>query len=265
MFKLNKGSYYSFALLLLFIVYTLSSSCVSTKNLLYLRDVPDTMSTPMVMNNPAPFIDPKIESNDILAVTVQTLVQNPGNTPITSNSTGTFNLLNGNLVDKNGYIELELIGFVKVAGLTTAEARELIKQKAKEYYKEPVVNVRIANFDVTVLGDVARPGQVTLPSEKASIIDAIALSGDINITGKKGNVLLIRSDGDKKTFARLDLRSSAIYQSPYYWLKQRDQIIVEPNKFKVQSSDQTFLRNLGIISTLISTITLVLLFKNTKF
>jgi polysaccharide export outer membrane protein len=248
------------ACVMLLAFYACTTSCVSTKNLLYFKDVPDTLTTPMVVNA-TPFVDPKIESNDILAITLQTLVQNPGNTPITTNSTGTFNLLNGNLVDRNGYIELSLLGFVKVGGLTTAEARELIKQKAKEFYKDPVVNVRIANFEVTVLGDVARPGKVSIPNEKGNIMDAIALAGDLNITAKKSNVMLVRHDGDREIFYRYDLRSSKVFQSPQFWLKQNDQIIVEPNRYKAQSSDQTFTRNLGIITTLISLASLILLFK----
>ncbi len=261
MYKLYKQFNFSLILLLLFFVYTTTTSCVSTKNLLYFQDLPDTMNTPVTMSNITPFTEPKIEPNDILAITVQTVVQNPGNAPITSTSTGTFNMLNGFLVDKKGYVELSLIGFVKVAGLTTTEAREVIKQRADKYYKEPVVNVRIANFDVAILGDVARPGMINIPNEKANIMDAIAMAGDLNLTAKKGNVLLIRSEGDEKKFVRMDLRSSKVYQSPYLWLKQHDQIIVEPNKFKVQSSDQTFLRNLGIISTLISTVSLILIFR----
>ncbi len=264
MFKPTNQGPYRLSLLLLFFVYAMTTSCVNTKNLLYFQDIPDTLSAPVTMTSVTPFTEPKIECNDILAITVQTVVQNPGNSPITSTSTGTFNLLNGFLVDKNGYVELSLIGFVKVAGLTTTEARELIKQKAKEFYKEPVVNVRIANFDIAVLGDVARPGMVNVPSEKATVMDAIALAGDMNITAKRGNVLLVRNEGDEKKFVRFDLRSSNVYHSPYLWLKQRDQIIVEPNKFKVQSSDQTFLRNLGIVSALISTLSLVLLFRNVK-
>ncbi len=264
MYNLFKQNLYTLGLLVLVVVYTMASSCVSTKKLLYFHDISDTMSAPVVMGNTAPFVDPKIESNDNLAITVQTLVQNPSNTPITSNTAGTFNALNGNLVDKNGYIELPLIGFVKVAGLTTAEARELIKQKAKEFYKEPVVNVRIANFDVAVLGDVARPGMINLPNEKANIIDAIALAGDLNITAKKHNILLIREEDGVKTFTRMDITSSKIYQSPRFWLKQHDQIYVEPNKFKLQSSDQTFTRNLGILSAVISLASLVLIFKNAK-
>ncbi len=254
------------SLLLLFVLYaSLMSSCISVKKVVYFQDIPDSGSVPTAMAPSTKFVDPKIESNDILAVTLQTIVQNrESNTPITTNSAGTFNELNGFLVDKNGYIELSLIGFVKVAGLTTAEARELIKQKAKEFYKEPVVNVRIANFDIVVLGDVTKPGTITLPSEKASIIDAIALSGDLALTAKRDNILLIRSEGDEKKFVRFDMRSSQIFQSPYYYLKQRDIIYVEPNKNRIQSSDNTFIRNLGILSSIVSLASLALVFKSIK-
>ena len=78
------------------------SSCVSMKKVKYFSDLPDTISEPIVVSQPAPFIEPKIESNDILAITLQTITQNSGNTPITTNAVGSFNPLNGNLVDKDG-------------------------------------------------------------------------------------------------------------------------------------------------------------------
>jgi len=260
--KLGRNCY---GILLLFIAYVLMGSCISSKKILYFQDMADSGSVPITMLPSTKFVDPKIESNDILAITVQTIVQNKeSNSPITTNTPGTFNELNGFLVDKNGYIELSLIGFVKVGGLTTAEARELIKQKAKEFYKEPVVNVRIANFDIVVLGDVNKPGTITLPSEKASIIDAIALSGDLSLTAMRDNILLIRSQGDEKKYVRFDMRSSEIFQSPYFYLKQRDIIYVEPSKNKIQSSDNTLIRNLGILSSLVSLASLALVFKSLK-
>src|SRR4051812_6904076 len=113
MYRLYIQRNYSWGLLLFFVVYTFTSSCVSSKKMVYFNDLADTMSVPVAVQS-TPFKEPKIETNDILAITVQTLVQNPGNTPITSTSTGSFNLLNGFMVDKNGYIELALIGFIKV-------------------------------------------------------------------------------------------------------------------------------------------------------
>ena len=265
MYKSGRRLVNKSGILLVFLLYILNSSCISTKRVVYFHDIPDTMSAPIVMNQPTQFVDPKIESNDVLAVTLQTITQNEeSNQPITTNSSGTFNSLNGFLVDKNGYIELSLIGFVKVGGLTTAEARELIKQKAKEFYKEPVVNVRIANFDISVLGDVNKPGTVTLPSEKASILDAIALSGDLALDARRDNILLVRTEGNEKKFVRFDLSSSDIFKSPYFYLKQRDLVYVVPNKSKVQSSDNTFIRNLGIITSLISLASLIVVFKSIK-
>ena len=267
MYKLNRRSFSSLSLLSLFIVYAFFSSCISAKKTTYFYDIPDTLgsSNPLIMNQITPFVDPKIEVNDVLAVTIQTIEQNNSNTPITTNSPGTFSPLNGFLVDKNGYIELSLIGFVKVAGLSTAEARELVKQRAKEFYKEPVVNLRISNFDILVLGDVGKPGTVTVPNEKAGIVDIIGLAGDLNSTAKRKNILLIRTDGDQKKFLRFDITSSKIFQSPYYYVKQHDIIYVEPNRYKREGADQTLIRDLGILTSLVSLISLLYIFQNIRF
>lgn len=262
--KLQRQSWYGFGLIYIFVACTLMTSCVSTKKVIYFNDLPDTITVPVVMNNPTPFVDPKIESNDILSITVQTPLQNPSNTPITTNAGGSFSDLNGCLVDKDGYIEIPVIGFVKVGGLTTSEARAVIKEKAKDLFVDPVVNVRIANFDIEILGNVSKPGKLTFSSEKVSILDAIALSGDIPLTGKRDNVLLIRSENGQKKFVRFDLTSSKVYQSPYFWLKQRDQIYIEPSRNTIQNSDNTFNRNLGIISSLISLATILLVLRGTK-
>ena len=267
MYRLGRPGIIRPGLLLIFLSYLLSASCVSTKRVVYFSDLPDTISSsaPVVMTQIATFVDPKIESSDNLAVTIQTITQNDKtNAPITSNTTSTFNALNGFLVDRSGYIELPLIGFVKVAGLTTSEARELVKQKAKEFYKDPVVNVRIANFDITVLGDVTKPGILTLPSEKTTILDVIAMSGDLSLTARRDNILLVRTENNEKKFVRFDMRSTKIFQSPYYYIKQRDIVYVEPNKSKVQTSDNTFIRNLGIISSLISLASLIVVFRSIK-
>ncbi len=263
MYNKTKQNRYSFVALLLFIVIAVTSSCINTKKIIYFNDLPDSSSRPYLLGDLTTYVEPKIENSDILAITVQTIVAN-SQTPITSSSTGTFSSLNGFMVDKNGFIELNLIGFVKVAGLTTSEARELIKQKAKEFFKDPVVNVRIANFDVQVLGDVAKVGVVTLSSEKSSLLDALALAGDLLLTARRDNILLIRTEGDQKKFIRFDLRSKNIFQSPYFYLKQHDIIYVEGRKDKLQASDNGFSRTLGLISSFASLISLVLIFRTFK-
>lgn len=241
-------------------------SCAPSKKMIYLRDLKDDprYPNPVEITETTKFTEPRIESNDVLAITLQTPAQSEGNTPISSNTKGAFDVLGGFLVDKDGNIELSLIGFVKVGGLTTSEAREAIKQKAREFYKDPVVNVRIANFDVTVLGDVGRPGIVTVPSEKANVFDVLALTGDLQLTGKRTNVLLVRSEGDKKTFARLDLTNTDIYKSPYFYVKQRDMLYVEPNRFKLSTSDNRLSRGLTIMTAAISLLSLLFIFKVIK-
>ncbi len=237
-----------------------AASCIAPRKALYFADISDTLSKPLVLQ-PTTFVEPKIEPNDILTITIQTIEQAESNTPITSNTLATFNPLNGFLVDKNGYVELSLIGFVKVGGLTTSEARELIKQKAREFYKEPVVNCRIANFNIMVLGDVTKPGFANFPDEKVTILDALAQSGDINLTARKDDLMLIRTENQEKKIVRLNVNSSEIFNSPYFYLKQRDVLIVEPRKPKIRDSDNRFVKYLSIASTIVSLTTIILAFK----
>ncbi len=264
MYELSRRGLYSFGLLLLLVAYTLTSSCVTAKRVYFddiRNDSINAETPPLVIDHVTPFVDPKIESNDVLAITIQTIAQNETNTPITTNSTGSFNALNGYLVDKDGYIELSLIGKVKVGGLTTTQAREIVKQKADSFWKAPVVNIRISNFDILVLGDVNKPGTVTSPSEKISIIDAIALSGDLSISARRKNILLVRTEGDQKKFIRFDMTKTDVFKSPYFYLKQRDLIYVEPSRVKIEASNNVFNMYFGYFSALITIITALFVFK----
>ncbi len=241
-------------------------SCVIPKRVVYFSNLKKDTLHPgeIVVTGVTQYVEPKIESNDILSITIQTLAQNEGNAPVAPNSFGSPNLISGFMVDKNGYIELSLIGFVKVAGLTTAEARELIKQKADDFYNKPVVSVRIANFDVTVVGDVSHSGIVNIQNEKATILDVLAMSGDLNMSARRKNILLARREGDQMRFVRLDLTSTDILKSPYLYVKQHDYIYVEQNNFKKQTSDNTFARIVGYASGLIGLISLAFLLKIVK-
>jgi polysaccharide biosynthesis/export protein len=250
----------------LFFILLSLHSCVPSKKYVYFNNLKeDSLERNVIVEeNGARFTDPVIQSNDIISVSIQTLVQNENNSPVEPSSIPSTNPLGGYLVDKNGFIELGLLGFVKVAGLTTSEARELIKQKAEVFYKEPAVRVRIANFEVKVLGEVLRPGVVTVPSEKATILDVLALAGDLSATAKRDNILLARTEGDKTTFVRLDLTKTDIFKSPYFYVRQRDYIYVEPSNYKRQNSDNSFMRYLSYGSGVIGIISLLFLTKVIK-
>jgi polysaccharide export outer membrane protein len=172
-------------------------------------------------------------------------------------STTTTSTPNTYLVDKEGGIDLPLIGRVMLRGLTTAAAKNIIRNKASTFLKDAIVTVRLQNFKVTVLGEVARPANYIVPNERVSLLDAIGMAGDLTIYGRRENILLIREQEGKKTLTRLNLNSSKIFQSPYYYLQQNDIVYVEPNKQREASSDITTVRNLTIITSLATLATVI--------
>ena len=101
------------------------------------------------------------------------------------------------------------------------------------------VEIRFLNFEVTVIGEVAKPTVITVPSEKISLLKAIGLAGDLTIYGKRENVLLIREENGKKITRHIDLNSSNFFNSPYYYLEPNDVVYVQPNKAKVASAGRT--------------------------
>lgn len=166
----------------------------------------------------------------------------------------------GYLVDASGDIKLPIIGSVKVSGLNRMEATALIEGKLQEYIKNPVVNIQIQNYKVTILGDVRNPGTFKIPNERMTLLEAIGLAGDLKMTGNRKNVLVIRDENGKKTEYRLDLTSKNIFSSPAYYLTQNDVVYVEPNN--TARSESTLWRTTGPIfisltSLVVTTVTLL--------
>jgi len=249
---------------LLFVI-AINSSCVSNKKIAYFQDIQSVNQAKL--DSAITFTEPVIQPDDILSINVFTLnlqngaiVNQAASTPTLGGNTNTSLATQntGFLVDKNGEIELSLIGKLKVAGLTTYQARELIRDKASEVYKQPNVQLRFANFKVSVLGEVTSPSAYTLPNEKVTVLDALSLAGDLTIYGRRDNILIVRDNNGKKEFARLDLNSSKIFNSPFYYLKQNDVIYVEPNKRKVSASNSAQIQTIGVIASVISVIVLAI-------
>lgn len=235
-------------LLIVLIIFSLSS-CSTNKKITYFRDIPDSIFQGARNINTSAFTEPVIQSNDILQVSILSLDPQFNNL-LTSGSSVAFPVqptssslpsvaapIGGLLVDNKGMIELPVIGKIKVSGLSTAEARDIIHKRVAAYYIDPVINVRFANFNITVLGEVAKPATYVVPNEKVSIIDAIGMAGDLTIFGKRENVLLIRDSAGQKKYVRFDLNSSGMFSSPYFYLRQGDVIYVEPGKSKIATSE----------------------------
>ena len=223
----------------------LLSSCSSYKKVPYLQDA-DLVSS---LQKELPMYDAKIMPKDLLTITVNTsdpeaaapfnlTVQSSVNvarsTSLTQQPT-----LQQYLVSNEGTIDFPVLGRLQVSGLTKSEAENLIRQKLGAYLKEtPIVTVRMTNYKISVLGEVAHPGMFTINNEKVNIFEALALAGDLTIWGMRDNVKLIREDAEgQREIIDLNLNKADIVTSPYYYLQQNDILYVTPNKTKAKSSD----------------------------
>jgi len=161
------------------------------------------------------------------------------------------------LIDKNGFINYPVIGQINLKGLTKLEAILKMSLLLDEYVQNPIINIRLMNFRITVIGEVQRPSTFTIPTEKVTILEALGLAGDMTAFGKRDNVIIIREKDGMRTTTRLNLNEKSILASPYYYLQQNDVIYVEPYKTKAIQSDanpQTF----AIITGFVSLVTLAL-------
>jgi len=140
------------------------------------------------------------------------------------------------LIDNNGFIQFPIIGNIKLGGLSREMALQTIKTSLKKYIQEPIVNLRILNFKVTVQGEVVRPGMFNILTERVTLPEAISMAGDMTIYGKRDNVLIIREIDGKKTSNFVDMTKSDFINSPFYYLSQNDLVVVEPNKTRMNAS-----------------------------
>lgn len=260
---MKKHLFYTSVKVLLFSASILClSSCVSTKNVAYFQNLDQKASS--TLDSTTKFQEPKIQPDDILSISIVTIdptsasaANQTGITPGSNPSNNTANReVNGFLVDKNGEVELTMIGKIKVAGLTTSQAKEVIRTKSAEDFKDPNVNVRFANFKISVLGEVNKPGAYILPNEKVTILDVLSLAGDLTLYGKRENILVFREVDGKKVTGRLNITSVDLFKSPFFYLKQNDVVYIEPSKAKIASLNAPTRANIGIILSSISVLVL---------
>lgn len=241
---------------LLFIFSLLLSSCISKKRIVYLQG---NQSVSEASAN----YDPIIQNDDRLTIRVSTQEPEAAKPFNIDNINNTSSVVNnttmGYLVDSNGNIDFPVLGTMNVAGYTLEKLKSILIEKLSVYLKDPVVNVRLVNFKVTVLGEVGSPGVKTFNSNRVTLLDAIAASGDLTLFGKRNNILLVRDFQGMKTFNRVDITKSDLVNSPFYYLDQNDVIYVEARKAKM---DASALPNFPLIVSVVSfLITMTLLIK----
>ena len=164
------------------------------------------------------------------------------------------------IIDKKGNIDFPVLGEIKLLGLTPEETKIMLKEKLKPYLKDPIINIRLVNFSVTVLGQVNNPGTYFVNGEQITILEAIGLANDLNIKGMRENVLVIRDFNGTKVYTRIDLTSKAALNSPVYYLTQNDVVYIEPNNSAVTSSTLDNRAGIAIsIASLLITTSLILI------
>ena len=239
------------------------SSCVSYKNVPYFQDLTQN-STQEIKNFTEHIIQPK----DELLIHVASL--NPDASVVFNNNLQTSTVSSNvpvydYLVDEKGEVNLPYVGIQKVSGLTTDEFANQLKQKLVPFMKETRVSVRIINFKVAVLGDVAHPAIYNSNSDRLTVTEALSQAGDLNITAIRNNVLVVRELNGKREFYHLDLTSKDVFESPYYYLKSNDLVFVQTGKLKVTTLETTGYRNASlIISALSVVVTLAYLISTNK-
>ncbi|OMP30675.1 MULTISPECIES: polysaccharide biosynthesis/export family protein [Mangrovimonas] len=239
----------------LLIASSIVVSCASRKDFVYFQDEPLQKKDISLVNT-----DLVYSTDDLLTIDVSALdpdAARPFNLPVTSYSTSVIDArgelkMQTYLIDSNGNIEFPVLGTVKLGGLTRTQATSHLKKKLSEYIKDPIVNIRLANFTITVLGEVKNPGTFTIQDERISVSEALGLAGDLTNNGKRTNIFLIRENGGEKRFARLDLTSVNLVNSQLYYMAQNDVLIVEPNRARRNAS--TYNPNTAVIISAISTL-----------
>lgn len=244
------------------------SSCKHYERIAIMKDFSDS-SLPESIKM-VEYKNPLIQPDDVLTITIQTIdnevtaLLNSGNgttgisgTVPVLGTTGSSQAPNGYLVDKDGFVELPFVGKVKVGGLTTASAKEEIRKQVDRFFNDPVINVRFANYKVTVLGEVVRPASYIIPNEKINIFDALGMAGDMTIFARRENVMLVRDSSGFKKLVRLDLNSKSIISSEYFFLQPNDVLYVEANDAKVASTDAYRNREIALYSAGLSIVLIV--------
>ena len=230
------------------------SSCANKKNIVYFQQKNDTIKS-------STYFSESIQKNDILNVKVSAL-DITSITPFLENNSITNKnteerLIDGYKVNSNGEINLPIVGKVKVEGLNTASAGKKIEDELSKKIINPIVNVTILTFRITILGEVNNPGTLTLYNQKINLIQAIGLAGDMTIFGKRKQIKIIRENNGVSTKKIIDITKSDFFDSEYYYLKNNDVIYVEPSFAKVKNSG--YVGQISNVATIFSLITSIIL------
>ena len=252
----------------LWIMQTMSS-CGSTKGMILVRGPFDTAKLSTIKP-----IEPIIRKGDILSIIVfsdnpeatkiynQSLIAASSAPGSTSEGSGVSKASTspeapGYEVDAQGNIVFQGIGKLKVEGLTKAALIDTLNARLSPFLQNPYYSIRFLNFKFTMMGEVQKPGEYSIPGTRVNLLEAIAMSGDLTNYADRDSVFVIRENNNKREFAWLNITKPEIIASPYYYIQQNDIIIVEPNKKKSIANDVVTTRNVSMVLAFITTFALI--------
>lgn len=226
--NLMKKTIYS---LLVLITFGVASCSVSKdkKSFTYFNNLPE--DTFFVTKDQNENVEQRLKPADVVSIRVATL-DNVSNTLFNEPALQT----DGYKLDVNGDINFPIIGKVNLKGKTIEEASTILTQRISVQVKNPIVNVRLLNAQVLMMGEITTPGLVNISDRKTTLLEAIGRAGDIKATGRKDNVLVIRTQNGNKEYARVNLNNKDAIYSPYYFLHQDDVVVINPTKLKEKES-----------------------------
>ena len=247
----------------------LFSSCIPNKDLVYFQGEPSSKnSVYKILNEPY-----KLQVNDILDIRIKAddeklvALFNPtqqigaqANTQFTEQNL----YFTSYTIDRLGYVRIPSIGDLNVLGYTEKEVREKVEQELGKFFKDTgniFVTVKLAGIRFTVIGEVANPGTLVLFQNQVNIVEAIANAGDINITGNRKKVTIIRKNMDRTDKFQLDLTNISAFDAETFYIQSNDIVYVEPLKQKSwgtgTTGSQTFSTIISVLSLVTTTVLLV--------
>lgn len=216
------------------------ASCVPQKKMLFLKEAQmaaENISKEYVNDRN---IDYKLQPGDNLYIRFINAVDEQGTLALTG-ETGTRGnymtsdasiYLQSYTLDEEGYIELPLTGKIELKNLTVDEAKEKLKTELDKFMNQTTIIVKLSNFNLTVLGEVMRPGMYKVYQSQINLFEAISMAGSTTSFAKNSEVKIVRQTDNGSEIISVDLGQADILSSPYYYLKPNDIIYVEPLKIK---------------------------------
>lgn len=258
---------------------SLLSGCVRFRDLVNFRESELPLQQVELIAQQA---DLRIQPNDLLQISISAgdseagkLAAAPFNPPQTNQQQGGIGFMFqqqqigsqasygpelsiGYLVDSKGNVDIPTLGTVAVGGLTLLEVHQRVSGMLATYLEDPSVDVRLLNFKVTLLGEIARPGILRLSNQRITILEAISASGDFTPFANRRSVVVVREMEGQRSYYRLDLTRTDIFTSPAFYLRQNDMIYIEPLPVKVAATPDLISRIISYAGAGISLVTLIL-------